>query len=80
MPLTSNRKLSAFVNAGYFQLSGDVDAGDTIVEGGLNYVLGSNIVISGSYRYEAHTLDYFEDDDPVDVTISGPSVTISYFK
>jgi hypothetical protein len=71
LPVTQNKKLSAFGSLGYFNLGQDLDTDDTIIEGGLNYVLGGSIILTGSYRYEAYEKD---------VKIQGISAGLSFFK
>lgn len=70
-PLTANRSLIAAGSVGYFDLGGDLEYGDLIIEGGLNFIVGQNWVLSGSYRHEAYEKD---------ISISGPSIGLTYFK
>ena len=70
LPITKG-KLSFYANLGYFSLGDDLETGDTIIDAGLNYILGSNWVISGGYRYEA-----YEEE----IHINGVNIGISYFK
>ena len=64
-------KLISFANIGYFMLGGDVDSDNMTMEVGANYVLTSNMIASASYRFES-----YEED----VSLSGPSITFTYFK
>ena len=70
-PLGAKSNISVTGSVGYFNLGGDLDYGDLIIEGGLNFIVGKNLVLSGSYRHEAYEKD---------ISISGPSLGVAYFK
>ncbi|NQS97231.1 MAG: hypothetical protein HQ591_02145 [candidate division Zixibacteria bacterium] len=84
-------KLIPFANIGYFILGGEIEeeglttdlsSGNVTFELGANYVLTSNIIASASYRFEsfATTAEFEGEEWDQDSAISGPSITLTYFK